>query len=283
MNTLRAFAIALLIGSVSVIAWGQPQMLKRTTTKTDKFEFGAGGTLAVAGAPNGSIHIIGSSSGEIEISAEIEVNAANEADLAKLASVTSFVTEETILRVGIISVGTSNKLGAKSLWKKFPKNLMALPYRIDYVIHVPRFCDLEIDGGKGDLIIEGVEGSMRINYIETNARVDVINGSVLGTFGAGTVQLGLGVGGWRGRAANVQLAKGDMTVRLPSNTSAEIDALILRTGAIENLLTDLKPRDRKVLFTDRSIIAKAGVGGPPLKFTVGDGNLKLERLTRQGI
>jgi hypothetical protein len=71
------------------------------------------------------------------------------------------------------------------------------------------------------------------------------------------------------------LGKGDLTVRLPSNTSASLDALILRTGKIENQLPDLKQRDRKVGFTDQSIMAKAGVGGPDLKFTVGDGTLKL--------
>ena len=48
--------------------------------------------------------------------------------------------------------------------------------------------------------------------------------------------------GWN---ANIQLAKGDLTVRLPSNMSAEIDAIILQSGAIENMLPDLKPRDRK--------------------------------------
>ncbi|MFT3744445.1 MAG: hypothetical protein QM785_09120 [Pyrinomonadaceae bacterium] len=70
-----------------------------------------------------------------------------------------------------------------------------------------------------------------------------------------------------------------MSVKLPSNLSAEIDASILKTGSIENLIPDLKPRDRKIPFTERSIAAKVGVGGAPLKFTVGSGNMKLERLT----
>ena len=94
----------------------------------------------------------------------------------------------------------------------------------------------------------------------------------------GTVDVALGVHGWRGRVATILLSKGDLTVRLPSNMSAEIDATILRTGAIENMLPDLKPRDRKVAFTDKAMMAKAGVGGAPLKFTVGDGTLKMQPL-----
>ena len=60
--------------------------------------------------------------------------------------------------------------------------------------------------------------------------------------------------------------------------SSDIDAVILRSGSITNELPDLKPRDRKVAFTEKAMAAKAGVGGAQLKFTVGDGTLKLSRL-----
>ncbi len=251
-------------------------MLKRTITKTDSFEFGAGGTVSITGAPNGSILVVGSNKNEIEIKAEIELQAANEADLTTLAGVTGFFTEESNLRTGIVSFGTHNKLGDKKMWKKFPKKLVGLPLRIDYVISVPRYCDLEIDGGKGDLSIAGVEGSMRINFLETNAKIEVITGATTATITNGTVDVALGVNGWRGRSANIQVGSGILNVRLPANVSAEIDATILRTGKIENTIPDLKPRDRKIQFTERSIIARKGAGGVSLKFTVGDGTLRLE-------
>lgn len=252
-----------------------PQLIKRTIIKTDSFEFGAGGTVAVTGAPNGSIRIAGTSKNEIEITAEIELQAVNESDIAILSAVTGFGTDEMRGRTGIISYGTYNKLGDKKLWKKFPKNLMKLPLRIDYVIRVPRYCDLEIDGGKGDLSISGVEGSMRINFLETNADITVIGGATNITVGIGKVNVALGLKGWRGRSADINVAKGDLKVKLPSIISAEIDATILRTGSIENTFPDLKPRNRKAPFTDKSIVAKAGVGGAPLKFIVGDGTLKM--------
>ena len=234
--------------------------------------------LASSSAPNGSIRVIGSNKNEIEITAEIELQAANEADLVILAGVTGFFADESNIRTGIISYGTYNKLGDKKLWKKFPKNLIGLPLRIDYVVKVPQYCDLEIDGGKGDLSVAGVEGSMRINFLETNANIAVINGSTNITVGSGKVDVTLGVNGWRGRSANIQVASGDLNVKLPSNVSAEIDAVILRSGKIENTFLDLKPRDRKVQFTEKSIIAKKGVGGASLKFTVGDGTLRIARL-----
>lgn len=279
MNIFRKVVFAILAGAIAATATAQtPTLVKRTITKTDRFDFGAGGTVVITGAPTGSIRVVGSAKSEIEITAEIELQAPTEADLGRLAAVTTFVTDETTGRTGIITTGTHNKLGGKALWKKFPKNLLGLPFRVDYVISIPRFSDLEIDGGTGDLSVTGVEGAMRLNFIESTAHLEVIGGSMTATFQKGTVDVAIGVRGWRGRFASVQVGTGTLSVKLPSTMSAELDAVILRTGAIENTLPDLKPRDRKVPFTDKAIIAKAGVGGVSLKFTVGDGTLKLERL-----
>lgn len=278
MKNTRPVLFALLITLLSAAAFAQAPLIKRTTTKTDKFDFAAGGTVSISGAPQGSIKVVGGNTNEIEITAEIELQAGSEADLAKLAEVTGFITEESSGRTGIITFGTHNKLGDKKLWKKFPKDLLQLPFRVDYVVTVPRYTDLEINGGKGDLSIAGVEGSMKISFLDVKANIEVITGATNAVFEKGTVDVVLGARGWRGRTADIMVATGDLKVRMPSNVSAEIDALVQRNGAIENSLPGLKQRDRKVPFTEKSIMAKVGVGGVPLKFTVGNGTLKMERL-----
>lgn len=279
MKTRNVISLVLLLAGLTVTAFSQagPQF-KRTTTKTDRFDFGVGGTVAITGAPVGSIRIEGWKSREIEITAEIQVEANSEEDLVKLGAVTTFVTEETLGRTGIISVGTYNKKYMKSVAKKFPKQLLAMPTRIDYVIKVPQYTDLQIDGGIGDLTIEGVEGTFRVNYLETHAKISLVGGSVMGVFGKGSVDLVIPRPSWRGRFADVSLNTGDMNVRLPNGMNAELDATILRTGKIENGFDGLKPRVRKAEFTDKSIVARSGVGGTPLKFTVGDGTLKLSNV-----
>lgn len=276
--TALTVSIFLTVSVVSFANAQSPNFVKRTTTKTDRFDFGSGGTIAITGAPNGSVRFVGTNKNEIEITATIEIEAGSEADVAKLAEVTGFITDESLSRTAIITIGTHNKFGAKKLPKNFPKNLFGLPFRVDYVINVPHYSDLEIDGGKGDLEIRNVEGSMRINYLESNAKIEIVGGNTTIVIGSGSLDVSFGVHGWRGRSANLQVAKGDLSVRLPSNMSAEIDALILKSGSIENNLPDLKPRDRKLPFTEKSIAAKAGVGGAPLKFSVGDGTIKLNSL-----
>jgi len=278
MKKFSRFFLFILLAAFSGVLFGQSApVLKRVTYKTDKLDFGSGGTLAVIGSPLGSVSVEGWQRNEIEISATIEVQAHSEADLTRLSGLTGFVLEESLGRTGIITTGTHDKRIAKQLGKKLAKTLAGMPFRVDYVIKVPRYCDLQIDGGKGAVSISGVEGTHKINFLESDAAFALVGGSILATIGKGTVSLSVPARGWRGRFAEVQLATGTMDVKLPAGLNAELDATILRTGKIENSLEGLTPRRRKGEFSDKSIVAKSGAGGIPLKFTVGDGTLKLSR------
>ena len=277
MKTLTALVSAFLFVSLFIgDANAQtPHILKRTTTKSDRLDFGAGGTIAIVGAPKGSVTIEGWSNREVEITAEITVEAANEADLDRMSKVVGFTMDESTGRLSIVSVGPHDKKYLRSVDKKFPKNLMGSAFRIDYTVKVPRYCDLQIDGGSGDLKIAGVDGAMKINYLETTAKLDLVGGGLLAVFGKGDVEISVPTRSWRGRFADVQLASGNMTLNLPTGLNAEFDASILRTGKIENAFTEFKPRVRKQEFTETSIVARSGTGGIPLKFSVGDGTMKI--------
>ncbi len=280
-KTIQTLFIAFAILTFSAVCFAQTQQLiKRTAYKTDSVDFGAGGTISVTGAPLGSISIEGWNKNEIEVSAEIEMQAASEADLAQLATVNSFVIEQSFNSIRIVSVGTFDKDYMKRTAKKFPKNLLGLPFRIDYKIKVPRYADLNISGGTGDFMLSGVDGEVFVKYVNSNAKINLIGGSLQATFGTGTVDVLIPTRGWRGRFADIQLATGTMNVQLPLSFNAEIDATVLRTGQIENSFAELKPKLRNIKFTDKSISAKAGIGGVPLKFTVGDGTLKISEVKK---
>lgn len=264
------------IALFSVFTFAQTkQLLKRTTYKTETVEFGQGGTVSIIGAPVGSISVEGWQKNEVEITAEIEVQAENETDLAQLAAVNTFVLNEaTMGRVSIVSVGTNDKDYMKRNAKKFPKKLLSMPFRIDYKIKVPIFTDLEITGNRGDLNLSNVEGAMRISFAETNANLKLSGGTIVATFGKGEVNVEILSRSWRGRNAEIQLASGTLNVLLPLNLNAELDASVLRTGKIENSFAALKPRER-TKFTDKLMYAKVGSSSVRFLFTVGDGTLRL--------
>lgn len=273
------FGLFLIVFSATCFAQNF-NLSKRTVYKNEKLDFGVGGTISIIGAPEGSIEIEGWQKNEVEITAEIQLQAANEADLARLAEVNNFVLEESMGHLRITSVGTHDKQYMKRAAKNFPKTLLGLPFRIDFKIKVPAFCDLEIDGGKGDFVLSKVDGTMKINFLNSNAKLNLVGGMLNATFGEGTVDVSIPTRSWRGRFTDVQLAKGDMSIVLPVSLNAEINASILSSGKIENSYNYLKPRERKSVFTEKSIVAKAGAGGVTLNFSVGSGTLKIAEVKK---
>ncbi len=270
-RTFAVASIALVLCS-GIVA---QNTVKRTAFKTETMEFGVGGTVTLTGAPFGSVRIEGWNNNEIEVSAEVKIEAATEADAARLAEVNGFVLESSFNHMRVTSVGTHDKSYLKKSGKKLPKHLLGLPFRIDYVIKVPRYCDLNVTGGDGDFFISGVDGNMRINFVKGNAKMSIDGGAIQAVFGAGDVDVTIPSRAWRGRFADISLTTGNMNVFLPPGLNSQFDAAVLRTGAIVNNFTELKPRTRTDKFTDKSVVAKAGIGGVPIKFTVGDGNLNI--------
>ena len=272
--------LGLIFLSLNLICNAQTNELRRRTIfKTETAKFGAGGTISIVGAPNGSIEIEGWQRNEIEVSAEIEMRAESEEDLATLAAVSNFVLEIDFGHARIESFGNYNKDYLKRFAKNFPKRLRDAPLKIDYKIKVPVYCDLEIDGGRGDFNLSKVEGTMQIKYLETNAKLELLGGTIQANFGKGDVDVQIPKNNWRGRSVEIQLINGNMNIELSQNLSAEINAKVLRKGQIENSLKTLQPRE-KAKFTDKQIIATTGNGGANLSFTIGDGNLKLTEINQ---
>lgn len=272
LTTTLTFVFAAVLGSVAY-AQASPQ-LKRTTFKTETFEAGPASTLSLIGSPRGSIRIEGWNRNEIEISAEIEVAAGTEEDLTRLASVTGFLIDEGLTKISVETVGPHDKKYLKKVDNKFPKHLRNSPFVINYSVKVPRYTDLIISGGIGEFDLKGVEGSFKIDFLESIARMALTGGSISATFGKADVSVVVEKRSWRGRFAEIQVAAGNLDVKLPSDMNANLSAKVLRTGKIENGFSNVKPK-RLTKFTDTFMDGIAGNGGASLGFTVGDGILKI--------
>jgi hypothetical protein len=250
--------------------------LTRTTTRHENRHLAYGGTVSIAGAPAGAITIEGWQRNEVEITAEIELRADTEENLALLAVVNNFTTDLDADHLRILTTGTHDKSFMKQYAKKFPKNLIGLPWKIDFHIKIPALTDLEVDAGNGPIKLSGVEGAVRINALESNALLSLTGGDAVITIRQGTINLRIPAQSWHGLGADIRIASGEFTVELPPDFSADVNAEVLRNGRIENTYPGLAPRDRET-STARSLHARAGNGGATLTFTVGDGTMRIKQ------
>lgn len=256
----------------------QPPALVRTTTRHESRRLGYGSTVTILGAPNGSITIEGWNKNEVDITAEIELRADTEEELARLAEVNSFTLDKDGNHVRVITTGTHDKKFMKKA-KNFPKKLLAMPWKIDYKIRMPQLCDLEIDAGNGPIKLSGVEGAISLKAIQSDANLSLTGGILMATIASGKVTFNVASRSWRGRGAEVRLALGDLTVELPQGFSADINADVLRTGKVESSYTALEARE-DTTRTERSLKGRTGAGGAVLIFTVGDGTINIKNSDR---
>ena len=252
-------------------------LLKRTMTRRENMRLGYGGTVTIVGAPNGSITVEGWSKSEVEVIADLELNAPNEDDLNRLAVVNNVAIDSDSNHIRILTTGTHDKAFMRRAAKNFPKNLIGLPWRVDYQVRVPAVTDMDINAGQGDIKLSGVEGAIRLTATQGETTLVLTGGALSATVTAGDVLLKIPSRSWRGDGVDVRLAAGTLTVELPPGFSGDIDADILRSGNIEDSYGALGSRERPGI-TSTIMRARAGAGGPFFKFTVGVGTVSIRKL-----
>lgn len=228
------------------------------------------------GAPRGSVTVEGWTRNEVELTANIELKGLTEADLDQLALVNTFVFDEDLNHITVLTTGTHDRAFMKRAAKNFPKKLLNLPWKIDYRLRVPTNTDLEINAGHGPVKLSGVEGSMLLTATESETAVVATGGILSTTVTFGVITLTVPTRSWRGSGANIRIASGTINVDLPPGFSGDIDAEVLRTGKIVNTYEGLVSREKPGI-TERIVRARTGAGGPSFKFTVGDGTVNIRK------
>jgi hypothetical protein len=278
---LLVVAAVLLVPAVPVFSQSvaEIQLLTRSATRRETRRFAYGGTVTVIGAPRGAVTIEGWARNEVELVADIEIKGPTEADLDQLAAVNTFVFDEDMNHLSVLTTGTHDRAFMKRTAKNFPKRLLNLPWKIDYRLRVPINTDLEINAGHGPVKLSGVEGAMRVSATESETALTLTGGTVATTVTAGVITVKIPVRSWRGGGADIRIASGTINVELPAGFSGDIDAEVLRVGKIVNTYEGLAAREKPGI-TERTVRARAGAGGAYLRFTVGDGTVNIKKATQ---
>lgn len=279
--SISALLLATLIPSTSAFAQSpkkkeavSPPQIVRTISRHEVRRLGYGGTFTLVGAPSGSITIAGWDRSEVDVSAEIELRAASEADLELLSRVNNFVIDDDANHLQVLTTGTHDKAFMRSA-KKFPKNLLGLLWKIDYKIRVPVFADVEINAGRGPVTLSDVQGNIRLSATEGVAKFKLTGGTLSATVASGEVNLEIPASSWRGIGAELRVAAGRITVIAPASFSGEFDAEILRSGEIDTNHEGLTQTNSREL-NPRKWVGRARYGGPAFKLIVGDGLIAIK-------
>jgi hypothetical protein len=277
---MKIFLLVLLVLVTPVYSQKTPapeiQLLTRTSTRRETARFSYGGTVTLIAAPRGSVTVEGWPRNEVEVTANIELKAPTEADLDQLAKVNTFVFDEDLNHISVLTTGTHDRAFMKQSAKNFPKKLLNLPWKIDYRVRVPINTDLEVNAGHGEVKLSGVEGALRLSATESDTTLTLTGGTVSGTVTAGSITFSIPARSWRGGGADIRIASGTINVDLQPGFSGDIDADVLRTGKIVNTYDGLASREKPGI-TERTVRARAGAGGPYFKFTVGDGTVNIRK------
>ena len=252
------------------------QLLTRTSTRRETRSFHYGGTVTLIAAPRGSVTVEGWPRNEVELTANIELKGPTEVDLDQLAAVNNFVFDEDMNHLSILTTGTHDRAYMKRTAKNFPKNLLNMPWKIDYRLRVPVNTDLEVNAGHGEVKLSGVEGALRVSATESDTALTLTGGTLSTTVTAGSITLSIPARSWRGNGADIRIASGTINVDLPAGFSGDIDADVLRTGKIVSTYEGLASREKPGI-TERTVRARAGAGGPFFRFTVGDGTVNIRK------
>ena len=254
-------------------------LLTRTIPRHETARLQLGGTVTLSAAPTGSIVVEGWQRPEVEIIATIELQAPTAADLDLLAAVNTFVVDQDVNHIRILTTGTHDRVFMKRVTRNFPKTLIGLPWRVDFQIKVPVLTDLTVDAGNGPIKLSGVEGAIRVNALHSDADLSFTGGDVSVLVQSGTINLDLPGRGWHGLGAEFRMASGNVNVGLAPGFSADINCDVLRLGEIKSTFPDLKPRESSSV-SRQSMRARVGNGGATLSFTVGDGTIQITQKTQ---
>ncbi|HWN10881.1 MAG TPA: hypothetical protein VNO50_16705 [Pyrinomonadaceae bacterium] len=252
--------------------------LARTTSRHEVRRLSYGGTLTLVGSPAGSIRIEGWSKSEVDITAEIELRADTEADLDRLGVLNTFMVDDDSNHVRVMTVGTHDKAFMRRAAKKFPKELLGLPWKIDYRIRVPAAIDLDINAGRGPVTISGIEGDVRLTAAESETNLKLGGGSLAVTVATGKVNLTVPSRSWRRGGVDIRVAAGTITLELPPGFSADFDGEVIQSGQINYGYAGLEEREKPGL-TSRKMKGRAGSGGAFINLTMGAGIININKTT----
>ena len=144
---------------------------------------------------------------------------------------------------------------------------------MSYRINVPRRTDLDLNASNGGITISGVSGNLRFDTTNGGVRLADLGGRVNGRHANGGLTVDLSGDRWDGEGIDVETSNGGVTLAIPDNYNAELEARTINGG----LRIDFPITIQGELSARRGITTTLGSGGPTVRVRTNNGGLKIGR------
>jgi len=216
------------------------------------------GRLTIDAGKNGGATIKGWLRGDVLVRARVEASGDTQSAADAMASQVSIDTSGGLVK----AMGPEP---ANNAW-----------WSVSYEIFVPQNSDLDLKAHNGGLTISDVRGQIHFDVNNGGVHLKRVAGDVSGQTVNGGVQVELAGPSWDGRQLEVSTRNGGVTLSVPSNFSAHLQAET-GSGSIHSdfpMVVDGNVRPRRV---DTNI----GAGGPLIHITTGNGGVSLKKTDTQ--
>jgi len=195
---------------------------QRISMIEQEVDAGYGGGVHVETGPHGGVQVSAWREHKVRVEARVELNAPTEADLDLLTKVVGILVDPSATDVEVTTRGPHDKKWMKGI-KGVPKDLLRMPWRIDYVVWVPEYTAVAIEVNDGDALVDGVNGIISVVSAHGDVRLSNVAGATRATAAGGNIVITTHDRGWRDGNLSAT-AFGNVTLTAPSGFSAYLTA-----------------------------------------------------------
>jgi DUF4097 and DUF4098 domain-containing protein YvlB len=210
----------------------------------------AGGAITVDGKKNGGVSVKGWDRGEVFVRAKIQTWADTEA--------------ETQALTGQISIES----GGGRIQAEGPSTSGGSGWAVSFEVFVPHSSNLSLKTHNGGVSIADVRGQIEFEALNGGVSLKRLAGNVKGNTVNGGLSIELNGDRWDGEGLNVKTTNGGVSMSVPDNYSARLEASTVNGGMKVDFLQG------KV---EREVSVDIGSGGTTIRATTTNGGVTIRR------
>jgi DUF4097 and DUF4098 domain-containing protein YvlB len=216
----------------------------------------AGAVIGIDARQNGGISLKGWDRGDVLVRSQIRTTAATDAEARDLAR-----------QVIVHSAGAQIRADG-------PTSERDRYWSVSYEVFVPTHSSASLQTVNGGINVNGVSGNLDFKAVNGGVTLRGVSGSVQGRTTNGGVHIELAGDRWVGNGMDVTTTNGGVTIRVPQNFSAQLEAETQNGGIHSDLPLEPPPTGR----AERRVSAAIGSGGATLKVRTTNGGVTIKRI-----